>query len=471
MNTQKIEKLVENFRYENKVPGISLSLVQNDEIVYQNGFGYRDLLNKKPVTPESIWPIASLTKSFTCIAAMQLYQEKKLDIYKPIKEYLPYFSVSDKKATEVINSDLFLKHSSGLGRTGHQDKYREEIYNPLINRPQSERKTNLLSTRKKLVENLFTATQQSEPGQFFSYCNEGYATVGHLIEVLSETKLEDYFQKNIFENVGMKKTYTNFDSWRNSKNRTFLYSNQNNSPFYTGIDHGKFSVLELNKDYKTFLSTGGICSTAHDLSLYQIQTMNLFDSKLGLHSDYLNKIQSINMQFGNSGWGYGYGYWVSYADDIKIIKHSGGLPGVSTFSMMIPSEKTGVIVLANKNEVKVNNLAEEILNEIRGIIYRGSINDPLKFKIDKNFSEYNNLEEYLGEFEYRQGISEVIVENNRLCINAPSRLEGVPEKLVIVPVAKDSFMNLFDGSSISFVRNKSGKISHFLNGGYKYIKI
>ena len=77
MNTQEIENQIENFRIENEIPGIAVSLVQYNNIVYQNGFGYRDLLNKKPVTPESIWPIASLTKSFTCIAAMQLYQEKK----------------------------------------------------------------------------------------------------------------------------------------------------------------------------------------------------------------------------------------------------------------------------------------------------------------------------------------------------------------------------------------------------------
>ena len=60
MNIQKIECQIENFRKENEVPGISISLVKNNEIVYQNGFGYRDVLNKLPVTPKTIWPIASL---------------------------------------------------------------------------------------------------------------------------------------------------------------------------------------------------------------------------------------------------------------------------------------------------------------------------------------------------------------------------------------------------------------------------
>ena len=68
--------------------------------------------------------------------------------------------------------------------------------------------------------------------------------------------------------------------------------------------------------------------------------------------------------------------------DLKIIKHSGGLPGVSTFSMMIPSEKSGVVVLINKNEVKASNLAEMIFNIMRGKIYRNKLDEPLKFNID-----------------------------------------------------------------------------------------
>ena len=471
MNINEIEKQIMNFMSVNDVPGISVSLVHNNEIAYQNGFGYRDVLNKKPVTPKTVWPIASITKSFTAVSALQLVEQDKLDLYKPIKEYLPYFSVSDKYASESINSDLCLKHASGLGRTGHQDRYREENYNSLIIRPQPNREHNIYATRKSLVENLYTAKLLSNPGQFFSYCNEGYATVGHLIEVLSDTKLEDYFSQNIFMNLDMHQTYTNFDAWRNEDDRTYLYSNQNNSPFYTGIDHEHFSVLELSQDYQTFLSAGGISTTANDLSLYQIQTMNFKDSKLNLHSESLNKIQNVNMPFGNSGWGYGYGYWISYADDMKVIKHSGGLPGVSTFSIMIPSEKSGVVVLVNKNEVKSGNLAEIILNIMRGKVFRKNLDDPLKFNIDDKFSSEDILAEYLGKYEFRQGISEVIIENRKLCINAPSRLEAVPEKLILVPVIEDSFMNLYDGQSVSFVRNNDGKITHFLNGGYSYIKI
>ena len=94
-----------------------------------------------------------------------------------------------------------------------------------------------------------------------------------------------------------------------------------------------------------------------------------------------------------------------------------------------------------------------------------------KFNVDDKFSSENILAEYLGKYEFRQGISEVIFENGKLCINAPSRLEAVPEKLTLVPVSEDSFMTLYDGQSVSFVRNNDGKITHFLNGGYPYIKI
>ena len=72
MNIKEIENRIESFRIENEIPGISVSLVQNNNIVYQNGFGYRDILNKLPVTSKTIWPIASITKSFTSVSALQL---------------------------------------------------------------------------------------------------------------------------------------------------------------------------------------------------------------------------------------------------------------------------------------------------------------------------------------------------------------------------------------------------------------
>ena len=88
MNIQKIEHQIENFRKENEVPGISISIVKNNKIVYQNGFGYRDVLNKLPVTPKTIWPIASITKSFTSISA-------------PVKQ--PNFSAeSHKSASQIL---------------------------------------------------------------------------------------------------------------------------------------------------------------------------------------------------------------------------------------------------------------------------------------------------------------------------------------------------------------------------------
>ena len=108
---------------------------------------------------------------------------------------------------------------------------------------------------------------------------------------------------------------------------------------------------------------------------------------------------------------------------------------------------------------------------MRGKVFRENLNDPLDFNVDNKFSSEEILTEYLGKYEFRQGISEVIIENGKLCINAPSRLEAVPEKLTLVPVSEDSFMTLYDGQSVSFVRNNDGKITHFLNGGYPYIKI
>jgi hypothetical protein len=130
-----------------------------------------------------------------------------------------------------------------------------------------------------------------------------------------------------------------------------------------------------------------------------------------------------------------------------------------------------VAIFANKNEVNTGSLAEIVLNHMRGKVFRNKLNEPLSFKIDTSLTSKNKLNDYLGNFEFRQGISKTYIENGKLCINAPSRLEATPEKLILEPVSKDSFMNLYDGNSISFVRNNKNEISHFLNGGYQYTKV
>ena len=185
-------------------------------------------------------------------------------------------------------------------------------------------------------------------GECFSYSNESYAVAGHLIETVKGKSLERCFVEDIIlsrsvcrEHFPILKLERGLESGRCSrwcKHRSI----------WSGKAHRGYEVVDLVNDYQTFLSTGGIVSTAHDLARYQLASMDYHDSALGLSGNALRHMQSQQHGFGDSGWGYGLGYRVMPTEHGPAVGHSGGLPGVSTYSLMLPSEQFAAVVLTNR---------------------------------------------------------------------------------------------------------------------------
>jgi CubicO group peptidase (beta-lactamase class C family) len=456
--TSEQESIIKSFIADQGIPGVAVSVVKNGRIIAEGGFGKADLSTGMTPTEHTQWPVASITKSFTGVSAMQLVEQGILRLDVPLQDYLPSFSVSDPEATRLITTRLLLRHDSGMGRTGHQDRTREEAENPY-------------PTRSALVGALHSTILQSAPGECFSYCNEGYAAVGHLIETLADISLEEYLTDRIFNPIGMTRSSVRFADWKYGNNSTRIYGSGDAGPFDTGERHGAYSVIKLNEDYSTFLSSGGIISTAHDLARYQIASMDYASSALGLTAGSLDHMQSVQFPFGDTGWGYGFGYWVFWSGETRVIGHAGGLPGVSNYSMMIPAEKTGVVVLTNRSERPAALLAEQLLNTVRGRVWRASTGDPMPFKTRYPKRGEAALAEYKGRYAFRNGIAEVYAGDGGVVIETPSRLEGRPTTITGTQVGPDSFMTRELGMSIPFVRDEEGKVVRFLNGGYSYNRV
>ena len=451
----RIAVVVDAYRAEHDIPGAAIAVVQDGEITYEGGHGHANLETGAPPTPHTLWPIASLTKSFAGVAAMQQVERGRLLLDEPITTYLPAFRFADENASRKITVRNLLLHAGGIGRSGHQDTLREisdEAY----------------PTREQLIAALHTAVQQSAPNTAWAYSNEGYATAGHTIETAAGEPLEDLFQHGIFDRVGMTNTHPRFQNWREAEDRAIPYGRENVGPFDSGEQHGEYTVIRLPRDYRPFLSTGGTCSTAHDLALYQIATMDYELSPL-LSTGSLDLAHSTQLQFGDSGWGYGFGWQVMWADQAtKVIGHSGGLPGVSNYSLIVPSERTGVIVLTNRNDRSGMNLAELLMNEVRGRpLFRDNLASPLPF--DSSFeATRESLDEYAGSYEFRMGAASVEVADRVLTIVTPSRYDAHEIRIETLQVGPDVFLGRFGAEPIYFMRDGAGAIRGFTHIGYYY---
>lgn len=268
----------------------------------------------------------------------------------------------------------------------------------------------------------------------------------------------------------MARTVVDFAQWRADADRAYLYAGKDIGPYGSGNRHGEYEVVELVGDYQTFLSTGGIASTAHDLALYQLATMDYANSALGLSGASLEHMQSAQHLFGDSGWGYGLGYWVMPSGAKKVFGHSGGLPGESTYSLMIPSERSGVVVLTNRSDIKAMVLAESLAGDMRGALWRGKTSDPLPVRSSWADKSDEDLMAYTGCYRFRRGPAKVRSGPAGLIVSTPSRYDGPVRDIPLRRVAKDRFLCLTDGHVIDFLRGPDDTVAGFLNSGYRYVR-
>ena len=448
-------EIIEDFMRTRDVPGLAIAVVANGQVAKSGGFGCADLANERCPDGHTAWPIASVTKSFTAVAALQCVEAGLLDLDAPVTDYLPNALVVDADTTARLTMRRLLTHTSGIGRSGHQDRTREESLNPY-------------PTRVALVAALHEVQPQAPVGQCFSYSNESYALAGHLIETVRGIPLERCFQEFIFDAVGMIKTSPSLGAWRQQDNRAYLYAGRDIGPYGSGQQHAGYEVVELVQDYQTFLSTGGIASTAHDLALYQCATMDFEHSKLGLSGGTLDHMQSVQHPFGDSGWGYGLGYWVMRSGATRVIGHSGGLPGVSTYSLMIPSENAGVVVLTNRSDIKAMVLAERLMGLARGQLWRAHADEPLPITSAWAAPSSTDLQPYLGDYVFRRGPACVHAGTTGIVLRTPSRYDGPVVEIETRRVARDRFACLNDGHVIDFVRDANNIVSGLIHSGYCY---
>ena len=347
------EDIVESIRETRGIPGVAAAIVKNREIVAINGFGYRNRGAALPMTAHTVSPLCSLTKSFTAVAVMQLVDSGKLSLDEPVASYITSFRVADIEASRKITPRILLCHKSGMGNTGHRDRIWYEEPNPY-------------KDRADLVNQLAEAGLQTSPNAAFSYSNEGCVTLGVLVETVSGIPLEDYFQSHIFDAVGMERTYSRFSQWRSDTDRSHGYAKKEED----------YEETQLLEDYSISLSTGGICSTGYDYANYLIASMDYANGPL-LSSGSLEAMQTVSMPFGDTGWGFGLGWTIAWNAGRKIVSHGGGLPGISTYALMVPAEQLGVVVLTNLSGDDAREIAEQLASST---LDTPSCDQPLKLR-------------------------------------------------------------------------------------------
>ena len=332
----QIEAAVAKFMASTHVPGLSVAVVENGEYEWASGFGLADVENNSPASEHTLFRLASISKSLTATAAMQLQERGKLDLDAPVQKYCPAFpQKSGTITTRLVMGHLAgIRHYKGgpddleIGNTKHFDNPIQAGLDFFKNEP-------LLS----------------EPGKEFHYSTQGYTLVGCVIEGASGAKYVDFVRQNVFVPAGMEHTQVD-DRFAIIPYRTRFYQKTESG----AVQNADF----LDSSYK--IPGGGWLSSAEDMAKFEMAILN----------DKLIKRTTRDLMWtplkpsDGSKDGYGLGWGAGDEDGIATIGHNGGQQGTSTAFIIAPAQRAGVVVLTNMEGADSSDLAHEILKVLVG---------------------------------------------------------------------------------------------------------
>lgn len=409
--SEDIVKLTKKLISDYEVPGLMIALAQDGKPVYQEGFGFRNIEEKLSITEETVFGLASITKSFTSVAIMHLQDKGEINVNDTVIKYLPEFHIEQKNKIKKIKIRHLMTHSSGLPPMSSLDyamKIKDES-NPTGNSHFGrDREHELIDTYEQLLDYIKAAkiNLYADPGEHFSYSNEGYGLLGAIIERVSGKTYKQYVYDYIIKPCGMKKTYFTMDEYDSNDNITTSYLKKNK--------HGRKTVEEEIYwiDSVPMRATGFLKSTSIDMLKYAeiFRNSGVVHGTRIISDDSVKEILKPQIEIQPGRY---YGYGLSIVPDYfgnKLVEHGGSLRSISSHFCIIPEKGVSGIILANLMGVPVANVLHKFLNNYFGRDISASYLEHKKHNVDRD-----KIQSYLGEYSSDEGVHVALkLESNNL---------------------------------------------------------
>jgi serine beta-lactamase-like protein LACTB len=335
----QIEAAVSKFMASTHAAGIAVAVVENGEYKWSQGFGFADLENKVPASDRSLFRLASISKSLTATAALELWERGKLDLDAPIQKYCPAFP----KKPWPISTRQLLGHLAGIRYYKSDSQDDSELGNTKHFDDPIQAGLNFFKDEPLLTQ----------PGTSFRYSTQGYAVVGCVIEGASGEKYTDFMRENIFAPAHMGQTQVD-DRFAIIPYRAHFYQKDKSGT----VLNADF----LDSSYK--IPGGGWLSSAEDVAKFEVAILN---DKLIRHATRDLMWTPLQPTDGKKdtyalGW-----HWEEQTDTtVANAGHNGSQQGTSTSFAIAPAQRAGVVVLINMEHLKANDLARELLTIVAG---------------------------------------------------------------------------------------------------------
>ncbi|RUO69572.1 serine hydrolase [Idiomarina ramblicola] len=337
---QELEPRISELLREFKGAGLAIGVVKNNEIVYADGFGMRDLENQKPVEPETIFPIGSITKSFTSTLIGMLDSESQISLDSRPGEYVSGFSFANHQMNELVSVSDLLSHRSGLGNQGTS-----EILFPDDDMLEVVHRIKHLEPQGKVLDS-------------FAYSNMAYTLAAVIYEQVADESWETALNKRIFTPLNMTRTFSSLEEMKTAQNYALPY----------GIYDDEIVDLKFEA-FNSIRPAGAVKSTVVDLANWIRVWMSggEFGGKQVIPSDFVRnatRLQNTKQDRYEAdaflqGEGFGWRLRSSYGK--FRVEHGGNTFGFSSVLAMFPFDDFGVVILTNQDNSLLPHIVLDVI--------------------------------------------------------------------------------------------------------------
>ncbi len=330
--------LVEAYLGMHEVAGLAVAVVHGDEVVAR-GFGVRDTGSGDPVTPETMFHLASVSKPFVATAVVSLATARDadgpaLDLDAPVTDWVPELTLADGRAGEVTARGL-LTHTSGLPDVTDYGWHEPQLGDDALS---------------DFVRSLSRWRLQAEPGSAYSYSNAGFELLGLLLSRVLGTTFEDAVRRQVLTPLGLRRS-------------TFLRADV---PRHLAAAPHVGMPLAVPGDAYPYTRRHAPSSTLHSNldELCRWMRAHLDGPGPRLDAELLDLMWRPVVSVGRQPWeeSAALGWAVGSYGGHRAVSHSGMDPGFGSMLVLVPEQRTGVVVLANANTAQVWTIAKAALD-------------------------------------------------------------------------------------------------------------
>ena len=411
-------------------PGASIAVIKDGEIIYENGYGEASIEYGIPVTPSTIFHVASVSKQFTAFAVLLLEQKGLLSLDDEVRDFIPELPDFGHK----ITLRHLIHHISGLRDQWELLAMGGWRLDDVIT------KEHILKMVKHQKELNF------EPGSRYLYCNTGYTLLAEIVSRISGKSFPEFTKKNIFKPLGMNSTHFHDDHEMVVKNRAYSYYKDDNGKFRKSVlsyaNAGATSLFTTVEDLSKWLRNFETCVVGGKAVIEKM-----------FEKGVLNSGREINYAFGVSHGKY---------KGLNTISHSGGDAGFRSFLILFPAHNFGISVLSNLASFSPSDAAYKTADIFLAEYLEKEKSEEKTEKTPEKGTFVklgaDVLKRYTGKYRLQNGfVFDIAVEDSRLMIGEPGG-----RKFEMKPESETEFFVERMNTEIVFQENSDGDFDQFI---------